>query len=60
MGTQNRLENGRGAWIALCAHATDTDTEGCETWSFTLREKNRLRVSESKVLRKHMHRRGMK
>ena len=25
---------------------------GCETWSFTLREEHRLRVSENKVLRK--------
>jgi hypothetical protein len=24
---------------------------GCETWSFTLREERRLRVSESRVLR---------
>jgi hypothetical protein len=25
---------------------------GCETWSFTLREKHRLRVSENRVLRR--------
>ena len=25
---------------------------GCETWSFTLREERRLRVSENRVLRR--------
>jgi len=27
MGTHNRPENGRGAWVALCAHPTHADTE---------------------------------
>jgi hypothetical protein len=27
IGTQNRLENGRGAWVALCAHPTYTDID---------------------------------
>jgi hypothetical protein len=26
MGTHNRLENGRGAWVALCAHPAHTNT----------------------------------
>jgi hypothetical protein len=26
MGTHNRSENGRGAWVALCVQPTDTDT----------------------------------
>jgi hypothetical protein len=26
MGTHNRLENGCGAWVALCAHLTHTNT----------------------------------
>jgi hypothetical protein len=25
MGTHNRSENGRGAWVAVCAHPTHTD-----------------------------------
>jgi hypothetical protein len=27
MGTHNRPENGRGAWVALCAHPTHADTK---------------------------------
>jgi hypothetical protein len=27
MGTDSRSENGRCAWVALCAHATHTDIE---------------------------------
>ncbi|KAJ4449155.1 hypothetical protein ANN_00551 [Periplaneta americana] len=33
---------------------------GCETWTFTLREEQRLRVFENKVLRKFLRLRGMK
>jgi hypothetical protein len=28
------------------------DLYGCETWSFTLREEHRLRVSENRILRR--------
>jgi len=28
MGTHNISENGPGAWVALCAQPTHTDTEG--------------------------------
>jgi hypothetical protein len=28
LGTHNRSENGRGAWVALCTHLTYTDTDG--------------------------------
>jgi len=31
---------------------------GCETWSFTLREERRLRVSENRVLRRNLCLRG--
>jgi hypothetical protein len=27
MGTHNKSENGRGAWVAVCAQRTHTDTE---------------------------------
>jgi hypothetical protein len=27
IGTHKRPENGRGAWVALCAHPTHTDTD---------------------------------
>jgi hypothetical protein len=27
MGKHNRSENGRGVWVALCAHHTHTDTD---------------------------------
>jgi hypothetical protein len=33
---------------------------GCETWSLTLREVNRLRVFENRVLREYLDVRGMK
>ncbi|KAJ4433063.1 hypothetical protein ANN_15320 [Periplaneta americana] len=33
---------------------------GCETWTLTLREEQRLRVFENKVLRKYLGLRGMK
>jgi hypothetical protein len=26
-GAHNRLENDRGAWVTLCAHATHTDAD---------------------------------
>jgi hypothetical protein len=26
-GTHNRPENGNGAWVALCAHSTYTETD---------------------------------
>jgi hypothetical protein len=33
---------------------------GCETWSLTLMEENRLRVFENRVLRRYLDQRGMK
>jgi hypothetical protein len=33
---------------------------GCETWSLTLREVNRPRVIENRVLREYIYLRGMK
>jgi hypothetical protein len=27
MGTHNRSENGRGAWVVVCAHPSYTDTD---------------------------------
>jgi hypothetical protein len=33
---------------------------GCEIWSLTLREEHRLRVSENRVLRRILDRRGMR
>jgi hypothetical protein len=30
MGTYNRPENGRGAWVALCTHPTHSDTDVSE------------------------------
>jgi hypothetical protein len=27
MGTHNRSEGGRGAWVTLCVHPTHTDTD---------------------------------
>jgi hypothetical protein len=32
MGTHNRSENGRGAWVALCVHLTHTDTDIDKEW----------------------------
>jgi hypothetical protein len=33
---------------------------GCETWSLTLREENRLRVFENRILKEYLDLRGMK
>jgi hypothetical protein len=33
-GTHNTSENGRDAWVALCAHPTHTDTETYPPISF--------------------------
>jgi hypothetical protein len=50
METQNRSEN-----VKLKMYKTiilPVVLYGCETWSLTLREENRLRVFENRVLRR--------
>jgi hypothetical protein len=36
MGTHNKSENGRGAWVALCVHPTGTSGTYFKLWSVLL------------------------
>ena len=41
-------------------HKVSVVLYGCEVWFLTVQEENRLRVSENRVLRKHVNQRGRK
>ena len=38
--------------VCVCVCVSQVVLDGCETWALTLREEQRLRVFENKVLRK--------